>query len=313
MQRRRSQLASPFLHLWNAYRRWSECGCIDLSAAFAYYTLQSIFPLLLIALAVAARIYGNGAGVNEVLSAIRPLLPSAVIDLVESTLLGLVAQGFGAGLLGVAVLFLTASNVYLTLQRGSDRLWERIYPAPDVQEGVRVQVLEFLKSRLEAYVVVLGAAALIVVEQILVSLGKLPKDFLSLIESSLPWLKGIVYNHHIFAFGSFLFPALWLSMLAFVLQRVLPSHRVPWRPLIPGALIIGVLLSALNIVLGLSIVSLGTRFQAYGVIGGVLILTLWVWLIGVIFYFGQCLSVELVQLRLSMRCRGSGTGRLAGS
>ena len=66
------------------------------------------------------------------------------------------------------------------------------------------------------------------------------------------------------------------------------------RPLIPGSLLIGLLLSLLNLILGLSIVSLGSRFQAYGVIGGVLVLTLWVWLIGVVFYYGECLSVELV-------------------
>ena len=49
----------------------------------------------------------------------------------------------------------------------------------------------------------------------------------------------------------------------------------------------------------MSIVSLGNRYQAYGVIGGVLVLTLWVWLVGVILYFGQCLSVELAAVRLA--------------
>jgi membrane protein len=64
-------------------------------------------------------------------------------------------------------------------------------------------------------------------------------------------------------------------------------------PLIPGSILIGLGLSLLNVSLSLSLVSLGNRFQAYGVIGGVLVLTLWVWLVGVIVYFGQCWSVEL--------------------
>jgi membrane protein len=54
----------------------------------------------------------------------------------------------------------------------------------------------------------------------------------------------------------------------------------------------------LNVSLSLSLVSLGNRFQAYGVIGGVLVLTLWVWLVGVIVYFGQCWSVELAASRM---------------
>jgi membrane protein len=45
------------------------------------------------------------------------------------------------------------------------------------------------------------------------------------------------------------------------------------------------------VLLGRSLVVLGVRFQAYGVVGGVLVLTFWVWLVGVILYYGQCLSV----------------------
>ena len=67
---------------------------------------------------------------------------------------------------------------------------------------------------------------------------------------------------------------------------------------------IGYALSALNLILSLSIVSLGSRFQAYGVIGGVLVLTLWVWMVGIIIYYGQCVSVELVSSRLKAIRRG---------
>ena len=47
-----------------------------------------------------------------------------------------------------------------------------------------------------------------------------------------------------------------------------------------------------------SILSLGARFQAYGFIGGFLVLTLWVWLLGVILYFGQCWSVVIASMSL---------------
>ena len=93
-------------------------------------------------------------------------------------------------------------------------------------------------------------------------------------------------------------------MLALLLQRVLPSRRVPLRPLIPGSILIGFGLTVLNSILSLSIISLGNRYQAYGVISGVLVLTLWVWLVGLILYFGQCWSVEL-----TMRLRGAAQGQ----
>ena len=76
-------------------------------------------------------------------------------------------------------------------------------------------------------------------------------------------------------------------------------------PLVPGSILIGLGLSLLNVSLSLSLVSLGNRFQAYGVIGGVLVLTLWVWLVGVILYFGQCWSVELAASRKKHLSQGN--------
>jgi membrane protein len=64
--------------------------------------------------------------------------------------------------------------------------------------------------------------------------------------------------------------------------------------------LIGFALTVLNLAVSRSILSLGARFQAYGVIGSVLVLTLWVWMVGVVIYFGQCWSVELAKDSFSM-------------
>ena len=291
------------LLLWHAYRRWDTFGCVDLSAAFAYYTLQSIFPLLLIALAVAARVYGKSSGVEEVIAGISPLLPPSVVKLVETTLLGLVAQGVGAGLLGIMVLLVTASNVYLTLQRGADRLWNDVLP-PRADEGMDKQIFDFIRARAEAFLVVLIVAVLIVVEQVVVGISRLPIEILESFRSLLPSFSRLFDHHHVFTFGSVIIAGSWLSILAFLLQRVLLRQKIPWRSLIPGSLLIGYALSFLNLILSLSIVSLGSRFQAYGVIGGVLVLTLWIWMVGIILYYGQCVSVESVSARLKAIRRG---------
>jgi len=82
---------------------------------------------------------------------------------------------------------------------------------------------------------------------------------------------------------------------------MLPSRRIPWRPLIPGALLLSVSLTLLNLLLARSLLLLGVRFQAYGVVGGVLVLTLWIWLVGVLLYYGQCLSLALSRRPLGGR------------
>ena len=301
--RRRARLAWVTHCLWKAGQRWCRHECVDLSAAFAYFTLQSIFPLLLISLAVLANVFGRTEGLETVLSVVTPLLPPSVVDLVDSTFRGLVAQGFGAGLFGVVVLLLTASNAFLTLQRGSDRLWQDWSPKPIQLAPFSLQAMQFIRNRLEAFVTVLVVALLIATQQVVVGFRQLPVELLDGLRLWFPGLTGLVQASSISRVGQIILPTMSLSLLALLLQRVLPSRRVPLMPLIPGSLLIGLALTLLNAVLSLSLVSLGSRFQAYGVIGGVLVLTLWVWLVGVILYYGQCLSVELA-LRLRPRQQG---------
>ena len=301
--RRRARLAWIAHSLWKAGQRWCKHECVDLSAAFAYFTLQSIFPLLLISLAVVARVFGRQESLDTVLASVSPLLPPSVVDLVDTTLRGLVAQGFGAGLFGVVVLLLTASNAFLTLQRGSDRLWQDWSPRAIQPAPFSLQALQFIRSRLEAFVIVLMVSFLIAVQQIVVGFQQLPVELLDGIRLWLPGLVDLIQVNSVSRLSQILVPATVLSLLALLLQRVLPSRRVPLQPLIPGAILIGCGLTLLNGALSLSLVSLGSRFQAYGVIGGVLVLTLWVWLVGVIVYYGQCLSVELA-LRLRPRQPG---------
>ena len=113
--------------LWKAYLRWASADCVDLSAAFAYYTLQSIFPILLISLSLASWLLGRQQNLDDqIISYASGVLPPTAVSIVRQTMEKLVQQGFGAGLLGAGVLLVTAGNVYLTLQRGADRLWRDV-------------------------------------------------------------------------------------------------------------------------------------------------------------------------------------------
>ena len=301
--RRRARIRWIVVSLWRAGQRWVSHECVDLSAAFAYFTLQSIFPLLLIALSVFANVIGKADSLDYLFSSLSPVLPPSALDLVETTLRGLVDQGFGAGLFGVVVLLVTASNAFLTLQRGADRLWEEWMPSPTQSQSFSFQAIQFIRSRLEAFMIVLLLASLLLVEQFVVGFRQLPDELLATLQQFAPELSLVLRTGPVTRLGQILVPTLFLSLLALLLQRVLPSRRVPLRPLIPGSLLIGFSLTILNSVLSLSIISLGNRYQAYGVIGGVLVLTLWVWLVGLILYFGQCWSVEL-SLRLRQPAQG---------
>ena len=288
-----------FRSLWRAYLRWASSDCVDLSAAFAYYTLQSIFPILLISLSLASWLLGRQENLDEqIVIYASGVLPGPAIAIVRKTLQQLVSQGFGAGLLGAAVLLVTAGNVYLTLQRGADRLWRDVlHPLPGALP-LGAQAYRFVRVRIEAFFVVILIGLLIVVDQISANLRMVPAAFIDELGRSLPWLADILTEFPVLQFGRLLIPFMGFSAMALLLQFLLPSRKVPFSPLIPGSLLIGFLLTVLNLAVSRSIFSLGARFQAYGVIGGVLVLTLWIWMVGVVIYFGQCWSVELAQMRI---------------
>ena len=282
--------------LWRAYLRWAKCDCVDLSAAFAYYTLQSIFPILLISLSIASWFLGRQEALeSQIIAYASGVLPPSAVVIVQNTLMQLVRQGFGAGLLGAGVLLLTAGNVYLTLQRGSERLWEGVIAPQQRDLPFKIQAVQFIRIRLEAFFVVILIGLLVVLDQLSANVRMIPTAALTQLSLTIPWLGGFLSHFPILKFGRLMVPFLGFSTSALLLQFLLPSRRVPFKPLIPGALLIGFLLTVLNLAVSRSILSLGSRFQAYGVIGSVLVLTLWVWMVGVVIYFGQCWSVELAK------------------
>jgi membrane protein len=287
----RSSRLFPF---WRAYRLWLRHDCVDLSAAFAYHSLQSFLPILLIALSLAARILGRDEGVTErLISIASEVLPDSAMALFSATLLRFMRQGFGAGLLGVVVLLLTSSNAYLTLQRGADRLW---WNRPFGFEGMAWQTLvrRYVQLRLKAIGLVSLFALFIAVDQLITNSRLLGALSLNQWLFQL-WPASFSFQRPV-SFGIDLIFSFALTFLAsLLLLWVLPSRRIRWRPLIPGALLISIALTVLNVLLGRVLFLLGLRFQAYGVIGGVLVLTLWVWLVGVVLYYGQCLSLVLLR------------------
>ena len=278
--------------LWRAYRLWDREDCIDLSAAFAYHSLQSLFPILLIALGVASRVLGRVDGLTDnVMGLAQQVLPESVLPLVNSTLGKLYRQGTGAGVVGAVFLLISATNAYLSLQRGADRLWG-FRPILQPPKNWRQPIVRFIRARIESLALVVLIGFFVVIDQITTSLRLLsPGTWRSLLEQWIPasvrlWMPLPI----LVDVGLSLLIACSLS---FALLALLPTRHVPRRPLLPGALLIGCSLTALNAALGRSLISLGARFQAYGVISGVLVLSLWVWLVALILYYGMAVSVVI--------------------
>ncbi len=288
--------------VWAAWRLWDRHGCVDLSAAFAYHTLQSIFPILLITLSVASWTLGRDDGIltDQIMAWTAQVFPESAVSVIRETLSKLYRQRGGAGFLGVAVLLVTSSNVYLSLQRGTDHLWS-FQPASKsgsakdnrtvlLQRQFGDAVRMFIIQRFRASLFVLIVGALFVLDQMTINLRLMGvqtwRDL-----TGLPLAQAISPLFPVSSLADLILSLVLSSLGALALMRVLPSKRVRLRHLLSGAVMIGLACMLLNLAVGRSLISLGLRFQAYGLIGGILVLTLWIWLLGLIFYFGVAFSV----------------------
>ncbi|MBU6354756.1 MAG: YihY/virulence factor BrkB family protein, partial [Cyanobacteria bacterium REEB498] len=81
------------------------------------------------------------------------------------------------------------------------------------------------------------------------------------------------------------------ALMTLLLLWWLPSRRIALRPLLPAAFLAGAGITLLNLALGRTLLLLGFRFQAYGVVGVILLFSLWIWMVGVVLYYGHCLGV----------------------
>ena len=116
--------------------QWIEDEPFSLAAALSYYTLFSLAPLLVIAIAVAGFVFGREAAQNQVVAALQGVIgqesAQAVQDVVEnaskqpqtgivSTVVGVVALIFGAG--GVVGQLQTSLNKLWGLLPNRDKVF----------------------------------------------------------------------------------------------------------------------------------------------------------------------------------------------
>ena len=182
-------------------------------------------------LSIASWFLGKQEGLDQqIISVASQILPPSVVELVETTLFKLIDQGFGAGILGAMFLLFTAGNAYLTLQRGSDRLWEDELPSKKINSAWREQASRFLRNRIEAFLIVFFIGFLMVLDQISANLRMIPSAVLEQITNSNNFLSNLIIKLPLIQVGQFAIPMIGFSLMALLLQALLPIRKVPLDP-----------------------------------------------------------------------------------
>ncbi|HEY3054540.1 MAG TPA: YihY/virulence factor BrkB family protein [Thermoanaerobaculia bacterium] len=246
-----------------------------LGAALAYYTIFSIAPLLLIAVAIAGFVFGRDAAQGriqqELAGALGPNAANAISDMIRNA--AKPKSGTLATIIGVVILILGAAGVVVQLQEALDTIW-------NVDRPKSAGFLTMIKDRFLSTAMVFGIGFLLLVS-LVVDAG------ISAMGQALWQSAQIVVSFVI------------ITVLFALMFRYLPHVRVEWRDLWLGAAFTSFLFVLGKFLLGLYIGKAAVG-SAYGAAGSLVIILVWVYWSAQILFFGAELTQVYARSRESV-------------
>lgn len=254
-----------------SFAEWREDNASRLSAALAYYTIFSIPPLLIIAIAIAAQLFDRAAVQQQVINQIGGLIGDAGAEVVESILDNSDEPGETAvaAIISVFTLLLGASGVFGELHNALNAIWE-------VQAKPGRGIWGTIKDRFFSFTLVLGVGFLLLVSLIISAGLAAVNEFISGVMPGLVILAQVI--NFLVSFGV-------VTLLFGLIYKVVPDVKIAWRDVWVGALVTAFLFTVGKFAIGLYLGN-SAPGSTYGAAGSLIVLLLWVYYSAQILFFG---------------------------
>ena len=251
--------------------QWSDDYAPSMGAALAYYTIFSIAPLIVIAIAVAGFAFGADAARGEIFAQLRGLIgdegATAIQGLVKSA--SEPGQGTFAAIAGVVTLLIGATTVFGELQSDLDRIW-------DVPKSTESGIVALLRGRLLSFGMILGIGFLLLVSLVLsAGLAALAKFWDTWFEG---WEVALQAVNFVVSFAI-------ITGLFAMIYKLLPRCRIEWKDVWVGAMVTSLLFALGKLLIGLYLGKSGVT-SGFGAAGSLVIVLVWVYYSSQIFLLG---------------------------
>ena len=267
---------------------WIDHKATRLAAAVAFYTLLSMAPLLVLAVAVAGFVFGDDAARGELDAQLRNLVGPSGAETLKSAMIAAdkPKSGILATVVGIVSLLFGASGVFGELQDSMNTVWE-VRP----KEGRGIMGL--VKDRFLSFGMVLVVGFLLLVSLVLSTALSAAGGYFERILPGLPWVPQAL---------NLLLSFFVVALLFALLFKYLPDVTVGWPEVFFGAVVTSLLFGAGKYLIGIYLGKAGVG-SAFGAAGSVVALVVWVYYSALILFFG----VELTRAF----ARKMGTGEAA--
>jgi membrane protein len=253
-------MRSAWLLIKATFENWVAHKDATQGAALAYYSIFSVGPLLVIAIAIAGFAFGQEAARGEVQGQLSGLLGQNGATAVDAMLAGAnqPEQGMLATIIGTAVLLFTALGVVVQLKSAFNSVWE-------VDERQISGLWQFIRTYLVSLAAVIGLGFLLLVSLL----------FTTTLSAAGQYLGGQLPQTTLQIAGSLISFAAITAMFA-AMFKWLPDTRVEWRDVWLGAAITAVLFELGKLLIGIYIGRLALA-STYGAAASLVILLIWVY------------------------------------
>lgn len=278
-----------------AGKRMWDTGGTNLAATLAFYAMLSVYPLLLLVIALISRLADFPASVQEFLAKLEEFAPDYVVETVRGPLESVVRSRGGSSLIfgiGIVLVIWSASGYVGAFGWAANqvrRVQEKraYFPRLLLRMGVALLV---------AIVLVLALATVGLTENAASWLGRQ----IAALGATLDVWSAIRWP--LFAVGA--------AMLLAILFSAGPYwDRLTFKRVLPGIVLSVALWGLASWGFGVYLDSIGQYSRIYGTLASIVVFLMWLWLFNLALLYGVAVNAELQKARQAVR--GAATDGIA--
>ncbi len=260
----------------DAVRRWLDSNAFSHAGSLAFYTLFSLAPVVIIAVAVIGLVLGEKAAQGHVVEQLQDVMGREAAAAVEQAVARSRIKESGPlpTVLGVAALLIGATTVFAQMQASLNVIWG-VAARP-----TRNSLFLFLKKRLLSLTVVLAIGFVLLVSLLL---GVGLRAVLHFAQQVAPAVAALLSG------AETLLSLLVVALLFCAIFKVLPDVVLQWRDVVVGALVTALLFTFGRYAIATYLAYTATA-STYGAAGSVVLILLWVYYSSLIMLFGAAFT-----------------------
>jgi membrane protein len=240
--------------------RWLEHKDARLGAALAYYSIFSLGPLIVIAIAVAGLVFGAEAVQAQVFGALHGLLGDSGTQAIDAMLKGAnrPREGLFAALLGVGTLVFAAVGVVVQLKDALNTVWE-------VETPPGSGIWRFVRTYIWSLAGVLSVGFLLLISMLLTAaLSAAGKYIAPYLPEATLQIAGLLASFAV------------IAVLFAMMFKWLPDTPIAWRDVWLGAILTAALFEVGKFLIGLYIGKQGLE-STYGAAASIVVVLIWIY------------------------------------